>query len=199
MCGRYYLSTVLAATFTSNAALWETAGDLMASSAGDLQEICPGDMAPAIFQAEDGIKVINMRWGFENPRGRLIINARSETVREKPTFRDLVDAGRCLLPASGYYEWRRSDRQKFSISPEKPDGFYLAGLYRLRGDGCEFVILTQPPTEKLARIHNRMPVILNDQVEARRWLAGEVDEKSIRYAGDLDIHAEGPEQLSMDL
>jgi putative SOS response-associated peptidase YedK len=103
-----------------------------------------------------------MGWGYVLGDGKRIINARSETAGERPLFRDGMNQRRCAVPASRYFEWERSGgtKTKYAIRPEEDGPFYLAGLYRIVSGHPEFVILTRPPADSIAFIHDRMPVIL---------------------------------------
>ena len=116
-----------------------------------------------------GNKIVSefQRWGIPGWRGGLMINARAETVCVKPMFRRSMAAQRCVIPASGYYEWDSGRHKYFFQLPGKP--IYLAGVYdNCEGNNC-FVILTTAPNEVVKDIHDRMPLILNhDQV--RPWL-----------------------------
>ena len=116
------------------------------------------------------------QWGIPAPwDGSPIFNARSETVREKPTFRDYL-GGRCLIPVSAWFEWRKDGkaRIKTRIAPTD-DGhipFAFAGLCN-----AEFAtILTASAIPSLSEIHGRMPIVLSPD-DARRWL---------RHEGALD-------------
>ncbi len=109
-----------------------------------------------------------------------MINARVETLTQRPVFRSLLAANRCLVPASGYYEWRAEDRNKtaYYIHPKSNQLFAFAGLYDVwtKPDGEElytFTIITKDADEVMARLHNRMPVILNGEVEDD-WLDKEI-------------------------
>ena len=100
--------------------------------------------------------------------GARTINARSETAASKPSFRDPLRKQRCLIPANGFYEWLRAPKRKQPFCFEVGDGgvFAFAGLWdRWRGpDGHAvetFTILTTTPSELLADVHDRMPVILS--------------------------------------
>ncbi len=123
-----------------------------------------------------------MRWGFipgfvkDEKRFPLIINIRSETVREKPSFRAAFQRRRCLIPADGFYEWRRSDRSKrpYLIRPQDGRPFAFAGLHETWSslDGSEIdtaAILTTDANGTLAAIHDRAPVII-PQADHARWL-----------------------------
>jgi putative SOS response-associated peptidase YedK len=111
-----------------------------------------------------------MRWGVDG-----LINARSETASAKASFRDAFRARRCLVPASGFYEWKRRRGESFPFHVRRRDGglLALAGLWspgQQPGDeGC--VILTTEPNSVMAPIHDRMPVILPPQ-SFPLWLEG---------------------------
>jgi putative SOS response-associated peptidase YedK len=89
-----------------------------------------------------------------------------------PSFRDHLRLNRCLVPASGFYEWRPSDRQPFYF--ERVDGFPLAfaGIWRRIGDHLEATVITTTPNGDMRGIHDRMPVILSPEGGAE-WLRSE--------------------------
>ncbi|MFL5758555.1 MAG: SOS response-associated peptidase [Thermomicrobiales bacterium] len=148
----------------------------------------PSEMLPAIFP-QDGERVAElMQWGLI-PRWRkpgekdnfAPINARAETILEKPMFRNLVARRRCLVPANGFYEWqRREDRkQPYFISVTDDPTFAFAGLYDMHkeDDGGDLIgsytILTTSANKLMESIHDRMPVILRKEDE-EEWLSPEV-------------------------
>ena len=110
MCGRYFLERDI-----SDAALLRILETLEAREEGAkiCGDIFPTDRAPALA---DG-RILSMRWGFARPGARAVINARSETAQEKAMFRG---AGRCLLPASGYYEWGGEQKRRYAFA--RPGG-----------------------------------------------------------------------------
>jgi putative SOS response-associated peptidase YedK len=123
-----------------------------------------------------------LRWGLipqhadPDTFDRLLINARAETVAEWPAFRDAFEDHRCLIVADGFYEWRAEETGKRPVWITRPDGepFAFAGLWAeaKRGDGSSLhscAIVTCEPGEVVAPIHDRMPVIL-DQQAAQHWL-----------------------------
>ena len=186
MCGRYYMDPDDVREYAADANF-----DEAAKRRGT--DIAPGMDAPAIVDADSEPRARIMRWGFERESGGLVINARVETMGERGMFKGLARRQRCALPASKYYEWRRGDRQKFDIS--LPGRFFIAGLWRIGGDGPEFVVLTQPPVPAIEPVHNRMPLLLPTVDAMRRWLAGETPLYSDSAA--LRVHADGPEQMAM--
>lgn len=116
------------------------------------------------------------RWSKEaKPAG--FGNARSETVAEKPAFRDAVKKRRCLVPASGFYEWEHVDGEKLPWQFEMKDGkpFAFAGIWEAwtnsTGEVVESAaILTTVPNKLLSAFHDRMPVILANE-NHERWLS----------------------------
>jgi putative SOS response-associated peptidase YedK len=108
-----------------------------------------------------------------------MINARAETVATMPAFRDAFRERRCIIPASGFYEWKKSGtaKQPYAIVPEGDPLFAFAGLWenwrvRAAADSAEWIrtctIITGEPNELVAPIHNRMPVIL-DKSDWAKW------------------------------
>lgn len=146
--------------------------------------IAPGTAVPVIRSASAGIVMEPMLWGLTPAWARRTpaptslpkpINARSETVRDKPMFREAFRRRRCILPASGFYEWFRpasGAKQPYYIHPVAERVFAMAGLYE-DGDGehpPSCCILTVSANEVMAPIHDRMPVMLAGPDWAR-WLA----------------------------
>ena len=105
-----------------------------------------------------------------------MINARAESLTEKPAFKDLVGTRRCIIPADGFYEWRKEGRRKVPmwVHLKSKESFGLAGLWdvwrKLDGKKVEsFTIITTEPNDLIQPIHNRMPVILRPEDE-EQWL-----------------------------
>ncbi len=135
--------------------------------------ICPTQEIPVIRQDNHVRKVSTMRWGLvpswadDLKISTRMINARSETVAEKPAFRSALRNRRCLIPADGFYEWKTEGKKKtpywFRRSDDQP--FAFAGLWdRWSKHGAPIescTILTTSANEVVAPLHNRMPVILS--------------------------------------
>ena len=139
-----------------------------------------------------------VRWGFvpawakEVAPGKPLINARSETVLEKPTFRNAIRRRRCLVPADGYYEWSGPEGRKVAFFVERTDQalFAFGGIWEhwMGADGSELetaALMTIAPNRELSDIHDRMPVIIAPG-DYETWLTGDVDDaaKLIRPAPD---------------
>lgn len=178
MCGRYLLSSPS-----------DIVSDLFGVDAGELTprwNIAPTQSVPIVRPDTDGVRVLDhLRWGLIPPwskdglKGRPLINARSETAAGKPSFREAMRARRCLVPADGFYEWKRRGIEKQPFCIRRADGcpLAMAGLWERwsspEGDVVEsFCILTTTPTPILAGIHDRMPVIL-EPGDYDTWLDAE--------------------------
>lgn len=146
--------------------------------------IAPTQPAPVIRQhpKEPRRALTLMRWGLipiwakDMSDAALKINARSETAATLPTFRDAMKSRRCIVPADGFYEWRRTGGQKQAFCFEVIDGqlFAFAGLWeRWKNPNGEWVksfsILTTSPNAVTSSVHDRMPVIL-DRGDYDLWL-----------------------------
>jgi len=147
--------------------------------------VAPSQQIPVIVDEGDGPVLRWMEWGFQPgwfkvaPNRPPPINARAETLLDRPMFRDSVAKQRCLIPADGFYEWRKvpGQRVKQPVYARLKGGepFAFAGLYTTRKDDTtgkphpSCVIITTKPNEIMAPIHDRMPVILSREDEPR-WL-----------------------------
>ena len=159
----------------------------------------PGDWAPSwnvapgrealTVTATDGVARADMRrfgliprWTKDAKIGHRMINARSETVFDKPAFRDPVRRSRCLVPVQAFYEWKKVDggKRPYAIAVEGADAFALAGIASQWIDGRtgevvdSFAVLTCEPNALVASIHDRMPVVLPPESWAD-WLDPSLD------------------------
>lgn len=181
MCGRYTLRNV--EDLSERFQVRQVPLELSAA-----YNIAPSQELPVIVEQEDGERVVRlMQWGLiprwqrsGQVRGVAPINARAESVAEKPMFRDLIRRRRCLIPASGFYEWRKlpGRKQPYYIGVKDQPLFAFAGLYdEVEQGGCapvaSYAIVTARANERLAPIHERMPVILRPEDEWL-WLSREV-------------------------
>ena len=135
-------------------------------------EVSPGDVA-AVIASNRELKPqpFGMLWGYHLPNGKLLFNARSETAAQKAIFADGMAHRRCLIPASHYFEWQDTPdgKAKYAIAPKESSGMLLAGIYRFENNLPVFTILTRTPSDDIAMIHDRMPVILPREAAAD-WL-----------------------------
>ena len=130
-----------------------------------------------------------MLWGlipsWSKDPSKALINARSETVAEKPSFRTAFKYRRCLIPADGFYEWQKirgGTKQPFHFSMANCELFALAGIWESWNDIESFTVLTTAANALLEPIHERMPVILRPEDYAR-WLDPAVQD--IKHLTDL--------------
>jgi putative SOS response-associated peptidase YedK len=151
--------------------------------------IAPGQMVPVII-AQSPRRIVLMRWGLiphwakDEKTAYKMINARVETLTQRPAFRGLLSHHRCLVPASGFYEWKAEGRDKtpYYIHPEDQPYLAFAGLYDVwmnpTGEALyTFTIITTEADPFMARLHNRMPVVLERDLETD-WLDPEITRTS---------------------
>jgi putative SOS response-associated peptidase YedK len=176
MCGRYELHT-------HPAAIALAFGLLEPPDARPRYNIAPMQQVPVVRRRADGTREwVEMRWGLvprwaKDPSiGAKMINARAETIADKPSFRTAFRHHRCLIPADGFYEWTATPGGKQPVHIGRKDGapFGFAGLFErwLAADGAVLdtcTILTTTANDLLRPIHERMPVIVGPEHYAR-WL-----------------------------
>lgn len=147
--------------------------------------VAPTQLAPVVRGSGSGRVGALMKWGLipswadDAAIGSRMVNARAETVAEKPAFRAAFAARRCLVPVSGFYEWHATPGEKvktpFVIQRASGEPFMLAGLWEQWSKGPapveSFTILTTTPNALLEPIHDRMPVIV-DEPDWDCWLNG---------------------------
>jgi putative SOS response-associated peptidase YedK len=180
MCGRYTLS----APAELVAELFELAE---APALAPRYNIAPGQDAPIVRAAAPGRRLEMARWGLvpawaRDPAvGSKSINARAESVAEKPSFRDSFAERRCLVPADGFYEWRaEGGRRKtpYHLRPAAGGLIAFAGLWDVWRAGAgdpaleTFAIVTTDASEDLRDLHDRMPVVL-PPASWTAWLAAD--------------------------
>ncbi len=154
------------------------AAEPLADELGPRYNVAPTDEAFVVVQRDDRRAITAYRWGLiphwsDSPKiAARTFNARAETIAEAPAFRDALRRKRCLVPVDSFYEWRRegSVRQPFSIGRRDGRPLVLAGLWSGWRDPTTdtvrrtFTIVTTSPNETMAGIHDRMPVMLDDEL-----------------------------------
>ena len=177
MCGRFVLETPLKATA-------EIFNAQMAESLVTVPNfnICPSENISVLVSNSGNRKLGQMRWGFvphwykSVADGPLLFNARAETLAEKPAFRDACRRRRCLIPADGFYEWKKtvgSKSKPFYFRRSDRQQMIFAGIWQFLDD-CEdriptCTIITVPASEQISGIHNRMPLLI-DPSDWAGWL-----------------------------
>ena len=144
-------------------------------------EIFPTNVVPVIAPDKYGKRTVYpMKWGYRLQKGQLLVNARSETAAEKPTFRNDWNRHRCIIPSSYYFEWKhvknednlsgeKTSPEKYMFQTEGSTVTWMCGLYRIEDGLPYFVILTKDAVGDLQGIHDRMPLIL-PQEKINEWI-----------------------------
>ncbi|MEZ6119073.1 MAG: SOS response-associated peptidase [Pirellulaceae bacterium] len=186
MCGRFTIHSKL------NLLLQQFALEMDERELPDFEpryNLAPTNQAPVILQTESGRKLELMRWGLipswakDKSIGNRTINARAESLSDKPSFRSAFKRRRCLVPADGYYEWMKvgKEKQAFLIRTIDERPFAMAGLWETWHDPDtaknvpSFTIVTTAANDATSQIHDRTPVILTPS-EFDLWLDPEVQE-----------------------
>lgn len=182
MCGRYTLSDP---------------GDLLEELAVQTTaqltprfNIAPTQEVLAVRQDDSGRHSVGLRWGLipfwakDASIGQRMINARSETVAEKPSFKHALKRRRCLIPADGFYEWVKAGKAKqpYFIHFAERRPFVFAGLWEIWKKGPEPVesctILTTDANQDIQPVHHRMPVILEGE-KRDAWLDPDIEDSDL--------------------
>ncbi len=181
MCGRYKQGAALHALMKRYLINKKLEKDYVPQN-----EVFPSQVVPAVVdQGERELKLL--KWGFTMSfKKSLIINARGETVDSKPLFKRAFLERRCLIPAEGFFEWKKEGgrNEKYLITLEDGSLFSMAGIYSQFKDNNSgeefegFVIITTTPNKQVADIHNRMPVILSREKE-ELWLNPEIKDTAL--------------------
>ena len=196
MCGRYFW------THDAEDALEEDFPELVDELLRQAHMLRAGDYTPAMKAlALTGGKTLAaqvLQWGFPGfDKGKLLINARAESVKDRPTFSRSFEQGRCVLPAAGFYEWDKSkEKVTFTVS-DKPI-LYLAGIWRPYGPEQRFVILTREANASMSPVHDRMPLILTRE-EVAPWVSERAEAERLLVKELPMLKAERPyEQLTFE-
>lgn len=179
MCGRYVLLRADIRELMRRLQLEE----LYSLAVKDTRfNIGPGQHILTVHNREDSSErvVAEQHWGWRVPsndapgRTQFLVNARGETLSQRPTFRDAFKTRRCIVPASGFYEWKREGARPepwlFRLKDDEP--FFIAALWQPgpedQAGSC--LLITTSPNEVMAPIHDRMPAIFT-AAQAEQWLS----------------------------
>ncbi|MEG0265535.1 MAG: SOS response-associated peptidase family protein [Erysipelotrichaceae bacterium] len=178
MCGRYYFDFKEAYLQLSKMDIDCSNMSINISKA----EIFPSQNVLVLVEENHKIIPVIKKWGIKGYQGNLLINARNETIKEKPTFSKLLDQ-RCIIIASGFYEWKKQGIKKAKIYIQKENAsiLYMAGIYN---ENNEFVIITVQSEGDMAKIHHRSPLLL-DEIAMKHYLFKElytIDESKLLFA-----------------
>ncbi len=168
MCGLFYMWEFEFRKLLEN---YDEIDSLVQGIAFD-HDFHPGELAAVITGTHDKTRVTVNRWGYPGFSGKgVIFNARSETVFDKKMFQNGIKYNRCIIPACGFYEWNKH-KDRYTFTQEDHDVMYLAGFHDYIDHEERFVILTREANASMSPVHDRMPVILEeDQISS--WLFDE--------------------------
>ncbi len=193
MCGRY--SFIL-----EDEMIKERFGVTVRSAIYKARYNCAPTQNLAVISNESPGELSLYRWGLvpfwaKDPAiGNKLINARAETILEKPAFKNSFKSKRCLVLSDGFYEWKRDARKTpFRITRRDGSAFAMAGIWDKwidhKGEELRsFAILTTHPNSLMEKIHDRMPVIL-DRVTEKRWIEAPSQEELIEMLKPLESSA----------
>jgi putative SOS response-associated peptidase YedK len=180
MCGRY--------TLTKQEGVIEEMQAVLGMELAPRFNIAPTQPAPVAYVRHGTRQIELMRWGLlprvPAPGAKklpLMINARIESVMDKAVYRDAFAKRRCLVPADGFFEWKREGKKSLPVyfHPSPRRVFAFAGIWTWSGEAASFAILTGPPNALVAPIHDRMPIVL-DRAAYDAWLDPDVDVAAAR-------------------
>ena len=163
------------------------------------RDVFPSQNAPAVTGRDGVLCGEELGWGFPGfEKSRVIFNARQETALEKRTFRDSLLLRRCVIPAKSFYEWNRK-KEKYTFARSDGRILFLAGIYDQYGEEERFVILTTEANDSISRVHDRMPLILEER-QIKDWIFSR--EKAEEMLGQTPVMLNGSteyEQQTLDL
>jgi len=178
MCGRYTI-------YTKKGALEQRFNAALEESFVPRYNAAPSQLLP-IIRNDNLAKIVLVNWGFlpswvkDFEKMKPQINARAESIGEKPYWRSAFKKYHCLIPSTGYYEWKKvaGGKQPYFIRLRSDEPFAMAGLFSTYTNqagevACGFAVITTEVNNQLADIHHRMPVILSRDDE-QPWLDPEL-------------------------
>lgn len=178
MCGRYTITVTM-----EELMIRYFTNDVNIDHYAPIYNAAPTQQVPAVIHTGTSYKLGELRfglvpsWAKDDKIGSKMINARAESLLEKPAFKRLISTRRCIIPSDGFYEWKQTGSNKQPMRIVMRDGsiFSMAGLYDIWMDPqgnkiSTCTIITTSPNSLMAEIHNRMPVILRPEDEMK-WLS----------------------------
>ncbi len=172
MCGRYYIDDETSKEIQK---IIEELDKKSSAPRIKTGEIYPTDDVPILVGKSNGIEPDVLKWGFPNYKGSgIIINARAETASDKRMFGEHLLSRRCIVPASGFYEWN-TNKEKIYFTPKEKSILYMAGIFDREQ---RFVIVTTDANTSISDVHDRMPLLLRkEQIEP--WVYDSMQMKEI--------------------
>lgn len=172
MCGRYYLDNNAEKEIKNLIGKINKMAESNVVTSFTLKtgDISPTQFAPVLIASKEGNDLCchMQRWGFVTRQGQIVFNARSETAAKKPMFSESLACKRAVVPAVWFYEWNQN-REKNIFYRKGKSLLFMAGLYCCAPDGERFVILTTQANESMSPVHDRMPLLLEEN-EIFSWI-----------------------------
>ncbi|RDU22348.1 SOS response-associated peptidase [Anaerosacchariphilus polymeriproducens] len=165
MCGRYYIDDETTREIEKIVNRIEN----RLNRPEKARDVYPCDTAPTILSDNKQMVMQEMTWGFPHFQKKgVIFNARSESVLQKRMFQESTKNRRCVIPVKGFYEW---DRAKNKVTYEREDKniMFLAGIWNSYEDKNRFVIITTSANPSVKDVHDRMPLVLENN-ELENWI-----------------------------
>ena len=154
-------------------------------------EIFPTDVVPVIISRNNKLTMHPMKWGFISKDNKTLINARSETINNLYTWKDVIKTNRCIIPSNGFYEWDKKDKTKYKFNVINETPLFMAGLYKIfpykDKQLVHFSIITTQSNSSIIDVHDRMPVIIKRD-EFDKWLGN--DFESLLKRNDIMLEKE---------
>ena len=190
MCGRYFI----------DAEMWREIKKICKQIDDSKLKVTQGDVRPTdmavVLTGMGEVHPEHMCWGFMSKyQEGLLINARAETVLDKPSFSNGIWYHRIVIPASGFYEWNRL-REKNTFTRSDASVLYLAGFCDWFDNERRFVILTTAANESMLKVHDRMPLILEKE-QLEDWFDNEKMQVILRQEPVMLKRQAEYEQLSL--
>lgn len=159
-------------------------------------DLRPSQQVASIAAIDGQLCQLNAQWGIQPAWSKkLLINAQAETVAEKRTFKRAFATHRCVVPCSGWYEWRDEGarrKQKYLFSDVDDQCLFMAGIWYVEEEGNRLVTLTTSANAECAAYHYRMPLLI-EQAMIKQWILANADEVaallSADYADTIKIDA----------
>lgn len=178
MCGRFCLFRI--------GMLEKRFGARLVGSVTENYNIAPTQEVP-IIESEDPSKFVKAKFGYipswskDGKVNYSMINARIDGIEKKPAYSKAFRTQHCLIPADGFYEWKqeKTGKQPYYVKMKDNKLFAMAGLYNVWNGQHSFTIITTKPTTQLAKIHDRMPVVLPKEKE-KEWLDIGLSEETMK-------------------
>lgn len=163
MCGRYYIDD------ETSKEIEKIVANLDKKLNYQKGEVRPTNNALILTGKNQRIEPKVFKWGFPKfTDSGVILNARADTVFEKRTFKDSIISRRCIIPASGFFEWNKI-KEKVYFTPKSKKIMYMAGIYNIFENETRFVILTTKANTSVKEVHDRMPLLLNEN-QIDEWI-----------------------------